>query len=152
MSINIATTVTTLLLASITLPLTLTHPACAQFNSSAIEDSTSQIANPSRGLQILQQDGRDDRTLSMGEVGKCIDADGLEKALRHGIRAIEIDESNGYAYFCAGASIIIYTPEDAKDAVPYLEHSYKLFQIEGDGDGMQMIEEFLERIANSNGL
>jgi hypothetical protein len=145
-SFDFSTFIKLIIATSIVLPLTLIdnhNSAQAQSNFSAIEPN---------GLQILQRGERDDRTRSMVKVGKCIDADGLEAALHHGIRAIKIDESNGYAYFCTGASMIIYKSKNAEDALPYLEHSYKLFRSEGDAEGLQMIVTFLERITNSNGL
>ncbi len=142
---KILTTSTTLLLALMALLLTLAQPVRSQSNSSSIGSITTQNANPSRGLQLHQRRGeQDDRVRSMEEVRNCIDADGLEEALRHGIQAISLDKSNGYAYFAVGASIIFYAPENAEDASPYLERAYSLFRIEGDRDGMQMIEKFLE--------
>jgi hypothetical protein len=136
-----------IIIATSILPLTLLYnlsPAQAQFARSAIGDPS--------GLQLLQRGERDDREKSMEEVRSCLGADGLEEALRHGFRAINLDKSNGYAYFAVGASIMIYAPENAEDALPYLERAHTIFRIDGDVPGMEMVEEFLERIKNSTEL
>jgi hypothetical protein len=92
--------------------------------SSDVDVQADQSATgDTSGLQILRQGERDNRTRSMKEVQNCIEADGLEAALHHGLQAINIDLSNGYAYFCTGASMIIYKSENAEDALPYIEHS-----------------------------